>query len=70
MRRPNKVFAKVTPGLDTPILCEGLGNLEKRVSHGTSVGLIDADDAGVIILLPSLSHSGMALSSLFPQGTE
>lgn len=52
------MFAKVAPGSDTPILCEGLGDLEKHIPHGTSVGLIDADDiTRVIILLPSLSHS-------------
>lgn len=58
MRRLNKVFVRVVPGSDTRILCQGLGDLEKRISLGTSVGLIDADDiTGVIILLPSLSHS-------------
>lgn len=52
------MFAKVAPGSDLPILCEGLGDLEKRISHGTSVGPIDADDiTRVMVLLPSLSHS-------------
>lgn len=58
MRRADKVFAKVTPGSDTRIPCDRVGDREAYASHGTSVGLTDSDDiTGIITLLPSLFHS-------------
>lgn len=50
------MFSKVTPGSDTWIPCDRLGDREAHASHGTSVGLTDSDDiTGIITLLLDFS---------------